>query len=37
MSTILAFNDIESMHTLYCAENCMKKFYESLREREKYD
>ena len=32
MLTIWDFNNIESKNTLYHAENCMKKFYESLRE-----
>ena len=32
ISTIWAFH-----HTLYCRKDCMKKFYESLREREKYN
>ena len=32
MSTIWTFNNIENKHTLYCWEDCMKKFCESLRE-----
>ena len=32
MSKIWAFDNIESKHTLYCGEDCMKKFCESLRE-----
>ena len=32
MSTIWAFDNIENKHTLYCAEDCMKKFCTSLRE-----
>ena len=32
MSTIWAFDNIENKHTLYCGENCMKKFCTSLKE-----
>ena len=32
MSTIWAFDHIENKHTLYCGEDCMKKFCTSLRE-----
>ena len=32
MSKIWAFDNIESKHTLYRGEDCMKKFCESLRE-----
>ena len=32
MSTIWAFDNIENKHTLYCGEDCMKKFCTSLRE-----
>ena len=32
MSTILAFDHIETKHTLYCGKDCMKKFCTSLRE-----
>ena len=35
MSTIWAFDHIENKHTLYCGEDCMKKFCESLREHAK--
>ena len=35
MSTIWAFNHIENKHTLYHGKDCMKKFYESLREHTK--
>ena len=32
MPKIWAFDNIESKHTLYRGEDCMKKFCESLRE-----
>ena len=32
MSTIWAFDNIENRHTLYRREDCMKKFFTSLRE-----
>ena len=32
VSTIWAFDSIENKHTLYCGEECMKKFCTSLRE-----
>ena len=32
MSTSWVFNHIENKHTLYGEKDCMKKFYESLRE-----
>ena len=32
MSTIWGFDNIENKHTLYCGEDCMKKFCTSLRE-----
>ena len=32
MSTIYAFDNIESKHTLYRGEDCMKKFCTLLRE-----
>ena len=35
MSTTWAFNNIENKHTLYRREDCMKKFYESVREHSK--
>ena len=35
MSTIWAFDSMESNHTLYRGEDCMKKFCESLREHSK--
>ena len=35
MSTIWAFDNIENKHTLYCGEDCMKKFCTSLGEYEK--
>ena len=35
MSIIWAFNNVENKHTLYCGEDCMKKFSESLREHAK--
>ena len=35
MSTIWAFDHIENKHTLYRGNDCMKKFYESLREHAK--
>ena len=35
MSTVWGFNNIENKHTLYRGEDCMKKFYEFLRERGK--
>ena len=35
MSTIWAFDHIENKHILYCGEDCMKKFCESLRENAK--
>ena len=31
MSTIWAFHNIVNKHSLYCAENCIKKFCISLR------
>ena len=31
MSTIWAFDNKEQEHTLYCGEDCMKKFCSSLR------
>ena len=36
MSTIWAFDNIENKHTLYRGEDCMKKFWESLREHAKH-
>ena len=35
VSTIWAFDHIENKHTLYCGEDCMKKFCESWRENAK--
>ena len=35
VSTIWEFNNIENKHTLYCAENCTKKFFKSLKEHAK--
>ena len=35
MSTIWGFNHIEDKHTLYRGKDCMKKFFESLREHAK--
>ena len=32
ISTIWAFDDIENRHSLNCGEDCMKKFYISLKE-----
>ena len=32
MSAIRGFNNIENKHTLYCGEDCMKKFCTSLIE-----
>ena len=32
MSTIWAFDHIENKHTLYRGKDCMKKFFESLKE-----
>ena len=32
MSTIWTFDGIENKHDLYRGEDCMKEFYESLRE-----
>ena len=32
MSTILSFKSIENKHDAYRGKDCMKKFYESLRE-----
>ena len=32
MSTILSFKSIESKHDVYRGKDCMKTFYESLRE-----
>ena len=32
ISTIWAFDNIENKHFLYCGEDCMKRFYTSLRE-----
>ena len=32
MSTISSFKDIENKHDLYRGKDCMKKFYESLKE-----
>ena len=32
MSTDWRFNHIEDKDTLYCRKDCLKKFYESLRE-----
>ena len=32
MSTIWTFDNIENKHTLYCGEDCMKKFCTFLRE-----
>ena len=34
-STIWTFDNIENKDTLYRGEDCMKKFYESLREHAK--
>ena len=31
MSTICPFKSIEKMYDLYCGNNCIKKFCESLR------
>ena len=30
--SIWAFDHMENKHTLYCGEDCMKKFYISLKE-----
>ena len=35
MSAIWTFDNIEKKHTLYRGEDCMKKFWESLREHAK--
>ena len=35
MSKIWAFDQIENKHILYCEEDSMKKFCESLREHAK--
>ena len=35
MSTIWGFDHIENKHTLYCVEDCMKKFCTSLRQHAK--
>ena len=35
LPTILAFNDIQNKHVLYCEKDCIKEFYESLREHAK--
>ena len=35
MSTIWAFDHIENKHTLYRGKDCIKKFWESLREHAK--
>ena len=35
MSTIWAFDHIENKHTLYCEEDCMKKFSDFLRKHTK--
>ena len=35
MSAIWAFDNIENKHTLYRGEDCIKKFYESIREHAK--
>ena len=35
MSTIWAFDHIESKNALYCRKDCMKKFCTSLREHTK--
>ena len=32
MSTIWAFDNIENKHNLYCGEDCMEKFCDSLGE-----
>ena len=32
MSTIFSFKSIENKHDAYRGKDCMKKFYESLRE-----
>ena len=32
MSTIWVFDHIENKHTLYRGKDCMKKFFESLKE-----
>ena len=32
MSTLLAFDNIENKHSLYCGEDCRKKFCISLTE-----
>ena len=32
MSTILLFKDIENKHDVHRGRDCMKKFYESLKE-----
>ena len=32
MSTLSAFDNIEINHSLYCGEDCMKKFCTSLGE-----
>ena len=35
LSTIWTFDNIENKHTLYCGEDCMKRFCETLREHAK--
>ena len=35
MSTIWGFDHIENKHTLYRGKDCMKKFWDSLREHAK--
>ena len=35
MITIWSFDHIENKHSLYCGEDCMKQFCESLREHAK--
>ena len=32
VSTIWTFNNVKKKHTLYCGEDCMRKFCTSLRE-----
>ena len=32
MSTIWVFNNVEHKYALYCVEDCLKKFCNSLRE-----
>ena len=34
MSSISSFRGIENKHDIYTGKDCLKKFYESLRERE---